>query len=218
MKTDHDKLRQDVRHAVEAGHQVQEEVRRITLKALAGEGLDSAAIRRVAGTVADGVQLGLERHGVETRAVLEKAYAGLDEAFAKAAQATSLAIREASGNAREFVSGDLKRAAEDLGTLEKLYLDALGTAARNSRDSAAATLKHFAEHAANSGTAVGRQVKASLEELGTPLAQIAGEQVRQGVASGVATSAMLARAAAGFLAGLADRMEHKPTDSQKRPK
>ena len=200
------KVGEDVRSAVERGVDVQNTVRDITLKALTGGGLDTQAMRKVAHDVAGGVQLGLERHGKDAGAVLEKAYTGLDEAFAKAAEATTLALKEASGNTRNFVKNDLGRMMDELKTLEDLYLDALRTTASQGREHAATAARQFAEHAANSGTAVGRQVQAGLAEWG-PLAHIAQEQLRQGVTTGLEAGALVARAASGFLAAIAERLE-----------
>lgn len=84
-------LRDDVRKAVEHGLEVQESVRRIALKALTRGEFDTEAMRKVANEAAEGMRLGVARHGAETKAVLEKAYAGLNEAFSSAAQAASLA-------------------------------------------------------------------------------------------------------------------------------
>ena len=201
-----DTLQQDIRQAVELGQDVQNEVRRITLKALSGEGLDTVAMRSVAKSVGDGVQLGLERHGQQAKAVLEKAYAGLDEAFAKAAEATTLAIKEASGNTRAFVKGDLVRMADEMKTLEQLYLDTLRETAKQGRQFASVAARQFAEHAERSGTAVGRQVEKSMQEL-APLGRVAGEQMQQGMHSALEAGSLVARAASGFLAGIADRMD-----------
>lgn len=216
-KPHHDQIRDDIRHAVELGRDVQDAVKRITLKALSGEGLDTAAMRGIAQQVSSGVQLGLERHGREAGAVLEKAYAGLDEAFATAAEATTLALKEAAGKTREFAKNDLSRMMEELKTLEGLYIDQLRNAAKQGREFTAEAARRFAEHATRSGTAVGRQIEQSLKEL-APLGSIAESQVRQGMNTSLEAGALVARAAAGFLAGLAERMDphgshaaHKPS-------
>jgi len=206
----HHKVQDDIRQAVELGQDVQDAVRRITLKALSGEGLDTAAMRGIAKQVSSGVQLGLERHGREAGAVLEKAYAGLDEAFATAAEATTLALKEAAGKTREFARQDLARMMEDLKTLEGMYIDQVRDTARLGKEFTSEAAHRFAEHASRSGTAVGRQIEQSLKEL-APLGSIADAQVRQGLNTSLEAGALVARAAAGFLAGLAERMDpHSP--------
>ena len=205
-KLHHHKLQDDIRQAVELGQDVQDAVKRITLKALSGEGLDTAAMRGIAQQVSSGVQLGLERHGREAGAVLEKAYAGLDEAFATAAEATTLALKEAAGKTREFAKNDLSRMMEELKTLEGLYIDQLRDTARQGKEFTAEAAHRFAEHATRSGTAVGRQIEQSLKEL-APLGSIAQAQFKQGMNTSLEAGALVARAAAGFLAGLAERMD-----------
>jgi hypothetical protein len=205
-RTHHANLEHDIRQAVVLGQNVQEAVKRITLKALSGGGLDTEAMRSIAQQVGSGVQLGLERHGREAGAVLEKAYAGLDEAFATAAEATTLALKEAAGKTREFARNDLTRMMEELKTLEGLYIDQLRSTAKLGKEFTSEAAQRFAEHATRSGTAVGRQIEQSLKEL-APLGSIAEAQFRQGMNTSLEAGALVARAAAGFLAGLAERMD-----------
>lgn len=215
-KPHHHQVQDDIRQAVELGQNVQDAVKRITLKALSGEGLDTTAMRGIAQQVSSGVQLGLERHGREAGAVLEKAYAGLDEAFATAAQATTLALKEASGRTREFAKNDLARMMEELKTLEGMYIDQLRNTAKQGREFTAEAAHRFAEHATRSGTAVGRQIEQSLKEL-APLGDIAEAQFRQGMNTSLEAGALVARAAAGFLAGLAERMDPHGSHAAHQP-
>jgi hypothetical protein len=215
-----DKLRDDVRRAVEAGKDVQDQVRRITIQALTGGGFDKEAMRHVADAVSHGVQLGAAAHGAQARAAIEQAISGLDEAFAKSAQASTLALKEFSGKAQAFAARDLQRALDDIKALEGLYLDSLRNAAKGGRDFASEAMRAIAEHAAASGTAVGRQIKASVDELGTTLGHSAQAQWQSGVESGIAMGVLFARAASGFLAGIAERLENpppKPDGDKKKP-
>ena len=127
-----DALRDAVRDAVEQGLDVQDTVRQITLKAMTKGQLDTEAMRQVANQVAEGMRLGAAKHGGQAREVLEKALRGFDDAFAKGAEAATLAARELSGKAHAFTSGDLQRAMEDLRKFEGLTTDALRKAAAGS--------------------------------------------------------------------------------------
>ena len=86
----------------------------------------------------------------------------------------------------------------------------LRDAAKAGRDVASTTLNAFAEHAANSGSAVGRQVQASVDQLSGDLGRVAEAQIKSSIETGRATAALLARAASGFLAGIAEMIEQRP--------
>jgi hypothetical protein len=208
-------LQRDVRHAVELGEHVQNEVRRLTLNALSGKGLDARAMREVAREAVDGVQAGLGRHGAQARAVLDQAYAGLDAAFAGAAEAASLTVKQALGNAGEFARTDVERLMSDLQGMEALYLEVLKEAGKKGGTFAADTVKEFGKHARRSGTAVGQQVKSSLDEL-APLVRLAGSQLQESGSITAQAGGLMARAASGFLAAIADRLESGATSAQAR--
>lgn len=212
-----DRLKADIRKAVELGVDVQETVRSVTMKALTRGELDTASLRRVAGDVLKGAAEGAANRGTEARESIDRAIDGLDEAFAKAAEAATLAAKEASGRMREFTSGDLRRAMDDLKGIESTFLDSLRDAAKAGRDVASTTMHAFAEHASNSGSAVGRQVQTSLNQLGGELGRTAEAQFKASVETTRQTAALLARAASGFLAGIAEMIEARPGGKPRGP-
>jgi hypothetical protein len=201
------RLSDDARKAVEAGEDIQDTVRQITIKALTRGQLDTASMRRVAKAVMGGASQGAARHGAMAREALEKAAAGVDEAFATAAQAATLAAKEASARAREFTSHDLRRVMDDLREYETVYLDSLRDAIKGAAGLSGATLRGLAEHAAVTGTAVRRQIDTSLRELGKQVGSAAEATLRDNIQTGKARAARLAQAAAGFLAGIAESLE-----------
>ena len=203
-------LRADIRKAIELGADIQDTVRDVTLKAFTRGELDTASLRRIAADVLKGAAEGAANRGAEAKESIQRAAAGLDEAFAKAAEAATLAAREASGRMRDFTSGDLRQAMDNLKGMESAFLDSLGDAAKAGRDVASTTLNAFAEHAANSGSAVGRQVQASVDQLSGDLGRVAEAQIKSSIETGRATAALLARAASGFLAGIAEMIEQRP--------
>ena len=184
-----ERLSADIRKAIELGGDIQETVRSVTLKALTQGELDTVSLRRVAGDVVKGATEGAANYGAEAKESMSRAVEGLDEAFAKAAEAATLAAKEASGRMREFTSGDLRRAMDDLKGMEITFLESLRDASKAGWDVASATLHAFAEHAAHSGSAVGRQVQASIDQLGGELGRTAEAQFKDSVAIGRATAA-----------------------------
>jgi len=129
MKTDNDTFEADVRCAVEQGHDVREMVRQLTLRKISARTLDIESLRQIASSVLRGARAGVRNElnlsaaQTETaRAQLKQAVAGLDAALAQLAEASRLAIEEATARAQKFSSEDLKRARGDLESLEAMFL------------------------------------------------------------------------------------------------
>jgi hypothetical protein len=151
--------------------------------------------------------LGAKEKGGRAEKALREAMTGVDEALAKSAEASRLAIEEAAGHIKEFGSQDLKRGLDDLGALEEMFLDTVKNIARASDGAVKDVLADLAQHARNSGTSVGAAAKAAAETLTERLEK----NVREGVSSGVDTARQIgtkiSRAAAGFLEGIAETLK-----------
>jgi len=157
-------LQDEIKGAVETNRDIKETVRRITLKALTEGELDTESIRQVASAVVKGAGMGAESHGSEAKDILVKAVSGLDEALSKAAEASKLALEEATSRGEEFSSHDLKQTLDDMQELEELFLETLRDAAKGSKDQVSVILRDLAEHAQHSGTAVGTQHRITKEQ------------------------------------------------------
>ncbi|MEA1890558.1 MAG: DUF6781 family protein [Pseudomonadota bacterium] len=211
-----EKLQDEIKGAVDTGHDIEETVRRITLKALTEGELDTKSVRQVASTVVKGARLGAASHGSEARDILVKAISGLDEALSKAAEASKLALEEAAGRGEEFSSHDLKRALDDMQGLEELFLEALRDAAKGGKDRVSVILHDLAEHAQRSGTAVGAQLKDGLTELVDQVTDAGKDRLESGGESAKTTASLLARLASGLLEGIADSL-HPSDEVESRP-
>lgn len=208
MSANPDRVEQEVQAAVAAGEgDVREDVRRITLEALSDGRLDADAIKRVMHAVMHGARQGTEALGEQGRQALSEAMKGLDEALGAAAEATDLALREAVARGSEFSRQELRRSLDDLAGLEALFIETVKNAAKGATGFAATTLHDFAEHARDSGTYVGGKVEGSLAQLRHTLGDLARAQVEAGTHGLRSGSALLANIAAGFLAGIAQRLE-----------
>ncbi|HRP75786.1 MAG TPA: hypothetical protein PK725_05860 [Rhodocyclaceae bacterium] len=208
MSTNPDRVEREVQAAVAGGESdVREDVRRITLEALSDGRLDADAIRRVMHSVMHGAQSGTEVLGEQGRQALSEAMKGLDEALGAAAEATDLALREAAARGSEFSRQELRRSLDDLAGLEALFIETLMNAAKGATGLAATTLHDFAEHARSSGTYVGGKVEGSLAQLRHTLGDLARAQVEAGAHGLRSGSALFANIAAGFLAGIAQRLD-----------
>lgn len=188
------------------------QVRAITLDALTRGHLDSDALKRVTEAVVRGAREGAAPLGEHGGQALKEAMRGLDEALAGAAEAAQLAIQEATGRSSEFSQQGLKRAVDELATLQTLFIETLQDAARNTQGVVQATLTELAEHARSSGSAVGQRIRIALDQLADTVKAGAREQARKGVEVVRHEAALLAGLAAGLLHGVAARLESKESD------
>lgn len=188
------------------------QVRAITLDALTRGSLDTDALKRVTAAVVKGAREGATPLGEHGGQALKEAMRGLDEALAGAAEAAQLAIQEAAGRTSEFSRQGLRRAADDLATLQTLFIETLQDAARDTKGVAQATFTELAEHARTSGSAISQRVKIALDQLAHAMTEGARDQAKKGTEVLRHETALLAGLAAGLLRGIAARLESKESD------
>ena len=193
--------------AMDDGKNIHETVRGITLEALSAGHLDIHKMREVVQAVLRGLGRGVQEKGSRTEQALREAMTGVDEALAKSAEASRLAIEEAACHIKEFGSQDLKRGLDDLAALEDMFLDTVKNMARASDGVVKDVLDDLAQHSRNSGTSVGAAAKAAVETLTGTL----GKNMREGMSTGVDTARQvgtnISLAAAGFLEGIAETLK-----------
>ncbi|MBN4073804.1 MAG: hypothetical protein COC05_05885 [Gammaproteobacteria bacterium] len=204
-----DQAEETSRTAVERGEDIQNEVRDITLKALSEGRLDAKRTQQVIKAVLLGASQGAEAKGTQSRQALLDAMAGVDEALARSTEASKLAIEEAAGRLKDFGNQDLRRALDDLLILEDLFLDTVKDVAKASKETVSETLNDLAQHARNSGTAVGSLAADTVATLSSELQKTLRDTVSTGSDAAIKTAIQLSRAAAGFLEGIADSLQAK---------
>ncbi len=203
----------EVRTAVEQGQNVQEMVRQLTLRKISARSLEIESLRKIAGAVLRGAKAGaqqqLDQSASQTetaRAQLKQAVAGLDAALAQLAEASKLAVEEASSRAHQYSSEDLTHTLSELGKLEAMFLETLQTSAGSTRDAASDILHDLAAHTRTHGSAVGSQLKETLSVITHQLSLAGRTQVVAGLHLAQATSDLLRQITAGVLTGIADHV------------
>lgn len=200
-------VKEAVRDAVNSGLDVYQQVKAITLKALTNRQLSISNITQVADAVVHGINDGIGPQGEQARERFGQAASALDDALSVAAEASKLAIQEASSKMNDFSESDLNQATEDLKTMESLFFETLGKIARGGNHMMAEIGSDFIDHAQRSGTAVGKQVVNALDALKELQAQGTGTLV-----SGAATvTSVLAQMGSGILAGIAESLQTSQT-------
>lgn len=209
-----DTLEADVKNAIEQGHDVQEQVRQLTLRRISARSLDIESLRQIAASVLRGARAAAQKElnlsAAQTRTArtqLKQAVAGLDGALAQVASATRLAVEEAANRAQKFSGEDLARARADLESLESMLLETLQTSASSAKDAAGEILHDLAAHTRTQGSAVGAQIKDTLAVITHQLGAAGRTQAVAGLHLAHATSDLLRQIAAGVLTGVAEHVK-----------
>lgn len=201
--------------AVEQGEDIKASVREITMQALSKGRLDAEKIRGVVGSVVSGIAAGAKKEGANVSRSVRDALSGVDDALAKSALASRLAIEEVAGHAEEFGHSEFKRALDDLKTLEELFLQTIKEAASSSETRVRETLNDFLQHAKVSGTAVGKAAAENAETLSRTLGNTLLETATGGAEAALRVGSQLSQAAAGFLDGLASSVKERSQSQNK---
>ena len=212
-----DTLEADVRNAIEKGHDVQEQVKQLTLRRIDAHSLDIESLQKISASVLRGAraavqkELNLSSAQLDTaRTQLKQAVAGLDGALAQVASAAKLAVEEAAGRAQKFSSEDLAHARKNLENIETMFLETLQTSASSAKDAAGEILRDIVAHSCTHGSAVGTQLKETLSIITHQLTAAGKTQAVAGLHFAQATSDLLRQIAAGVLTGVAEHI--KPSD------
>lgn len=211
------KTRERVRAAVERGDRIREDVRTIVVEALGEHHLDKGNIERTVAAVMEGAIEGAPEGSRELADTMKKTIKGLDEALAKAAEASKLAIEEAVGRAEEFSEQDLKRALDDLNGLEELFLETLGDLAKAGQATAGSVLDDLVKHAERTGTQIGKSVARALRDLQGALSRAERPHLSDMEKAARTGAASVASIASGILAGLADNLAPSERDAEDKP-
>jgi uncharacterized protein YicC (UPF0701 family) len=206
-----DTLEADVKNAIEQGHDVQEQVRQLTLRRISARSLDIESLRQIAASVLRGaraaVQKELNLSAAQTGTARTQLKQAVDGALAQVASATRLAVEEAAGRAQKFSGEDLARARADLESLEAMLLETLQTSASSAKDAAGEILHDLTAHTRTQGSAVGAQIKDTLAVITHQLGAAGRTQAVAGLHLAHATSDLLRQIAAGVLTGVAEHVK-----------
>ena len=212
-----DTLEADVKHAIEQGRDVQEQVRQLTLRRISARSLDIESLKQISASVLRGAraavqkELNLSSAQADTASIqLKQAVAGLDGALAQIVSAARLAVQEAAGRAQKFSGEDLANTRADLQNIETMFLETLQTSASSAKDVAGEILQDIVAHSRTQGSAVGAQLKETLSVITHQLGATGRTQAAAGLHLAQATSDLLRQITAGVLTGVAEHI--KPSD------
>ncbi len=195
-------VQEAVRDAVDSGSDIYQRVKDITLKALTARQLDMDNITKVVDAVTKGIGDAMGSQGEHSKEAFTQAVSALDDALAKAAEASKLAIQEAASKVSDYSHYDFNKATDDIQQLETLFLDTVKKIAKDSNQIVADIVNDFTTHARQSGTAVGEQTSIAMDAL-KDLPKFGTGTL---ISSAVAATSALAEIGSGILAGIAESL------------
>jgi hypothetical protein len=204
-----DEIRNAASRLVQAGGEVREKLRELTLRALTQGELAEREIREVLNAITEGVSLGASLRADEVKLALTDALHGMDDALAHAAEAMQMAINEVAANAKEFGSGDLQQGLSDLKRLEGLFLETVGRVANSANGLVKQEMAAIADHGQRIGTDTGARVKAVAEDLGQRVRSAAHDAADAGKQAVRVVGARVAAMASRKLGEIAVRIGEK---------
>jgi len=201
-------LQEAVRRTVAAGRDLQSRVSELVFTSLstATSSFDRAHLQRVTRAALDGVNAGAQP-AADPATVIRKSVAGVEDALLKTAGVSRLTLEEAAGHVQEFSETDLRRASDELATLQELFLTVLGDVARSASKTAQVTFTDIQRHVRDSGSALGAMLADNARGLQGLVPPGVRQGLRQGAGSAGRAAEELGRMAGGVLAGIARGLE-----------
>jgi hypothetical protein len=203
------RLKEAVAQTVASGRDLQSHVSELVFSALstATARIDLAHLRRVTRAALEGVGEGVQTGAAGSAEVIRKSVAGVEDALLKTAGVSHLAIEEAAGHVEEFSKTDLRRAVDELASLQELFLNVLGDVAKAGSKTAATAFTDIQRHIRDSGGALGTMLADNARDLQELLPPAAREGLQAGVESAGKAAEQLGRLASGVLAGITTGLE-----------
>jgi hypothetical protein len=208
--SEQDMSNEEIREAASAsmagGENIRERVRELTLKALQSRRLDFAAMREVMTSMTQGISVGAERRGQDVRQALSEAFAGMDQAMSKAAQASSLALKELAARGREFSDNELKQGLERMRQMEGDFLDSVRQVSQSASGSVKSEWQDLIAHAQRAGTDTGRVISQTARDFSARMTATMSEGAIAGVEAARQFGERFAALTSGILAGMSEAL------------
>lgn len=199
-----DDLRQAAQESMRDAAHIRERVRVLTLQALRERQFDAQGFAEVMRDMTQGISEGVTEHGHDTKEALQAAFSGLDEAFTRAAHASSLAVKELAAKGKEFSDTELRQGLEQLRRLDADFLQTWRRVAESAAETVKVEMHDLMTHAERTGTGTGRVVASTLQEFSNRMGA-QWMQAQSGSAEALRTfSDRFSQAASGFFAAMSE--------------
>lgn len=215
-KLSHKRIRSNAAAATRRDGDIREKVRDLTLRALRNRTFKPEEMKAVLKAMTEGITLGAAKRSDDVRAALSQAFSGLDDAVAKAAEASHLALRELAARTRDLNDREVRRGLANLRRLEKDFLATVEKVARSAQPKVKQELHDILVHAQRTGTDTGGKVAATLSDFSTTMGSIMADSARAGIHTTRDVSARFTELVSGLLTGMADALQGKRGRARKK--
>lgn len=202
-------IKQAASATVAEGHDIRERMRDLTLAAIKQRRMEASEVKNVVMALTEGITLGLDKRAHDSRQALSQAFAGLDAALMKSAEATHLALRQLTEHSSDFSKQDLKAALDNLKKVEQDFLSTVGEVSGKSSAHIRTEIDELLTHARRTGTDTGRQVSATLEAFSQQIHGVVHDTQAAGSGAAHKLSTRFTQLAAGILEGAAQALRDK---------
>ncbi len=195
--------------SLQHGGNIHKKVRDLTLHALTSRRFEPGQITDVVRAMTEGITLGTAKRGGDTKRALSQAFAGLDEALTKSAEASRLALQELVSKAKDLNDTEVTKVLTHLRRLEDDFLSTVSSAANGAEQKIKTELHDLVTHARRTGTDTGAKVAETLGEFTSRSGSIMLDSAKSGVDTALEMSARFTELAGGILSGMADALRDK---------
>jgi hypothetical protein len=209
-----EQIRSAASDSVAAGVHIRERVRELTLQALQSRHLDVHGMREVLKAMTEGISVGAERRGHDLRAAVADAFNGMDQAMSKAAQASSLALKELTARSREFSQTELQQGLDRMRQMEGDFLDAVRQVSHAAKGGVKHEWQELLGHAQRAGTDTGRVISETARDFSARMTSTVSDGAIAGMEAARQFGERFAALTSGILAGMAEAIRPQRTDKK----
>lgn len=202
-------IKQAASTAVSEGKDIRERMHALTLTAIKQRRMEASEVKNVVKALTEGITLGLDKRAHDSKQALTQAFAGLDAALMKSAEATHLALQQLTERSNDFSKQDLKTALDNLKKVEQDFLSTVGEVAGKTSGHVKTEFDELLTHARRTGTDTGRQVADTLAAFSQQIHGVVHDTQSAGSGAAHKLSTRFTQLAAGILEGLAQALRDK---------
>ena len=187
-----EQYRATVERIVEQGERTQEQIRDVVEEAAAETAESSRSLRDLARETIEAAVQAIDRSMPEDPdSVLRSVIDGVGEGLERTAQATKLAVEEASTEGRHYAEHDLKAVASDMKDLASMFADTVERGVKGAGEQTVIRLQSAREHAERTASAIRPVLESAADTALRDPIKLAGESA--------SAAAQLSREATGAL-------------------
>jgi polyhydroxyalkanoate synthesis regulator phasin len=161
-----DRVRREAKEIADAGSQVRARVRRLLVESIEAGRLSAEEINRVTDRIVEGALEGAaDERSDERQRVFREVVDGLADGYQTAANATRIAVEEATSQGASYAREELDRVGDDLRALDEMFVDTVRTALKRARGQASESARDLAAHAERSSEQIRPSISAALAAL-----------------------------------------------------